>query len=416
MQPSYSPDGRYIAATRTTRFGTDVVILDASNGNELLRLTDDGASWAPSWSPAGDAIAFLHIDGPDRRPAAGHARRARRRLDRRRDDRLTGSPGSTAPRGRTGSSRRPSCPRRRRADPAGRRSAGQPDAPVTAPPVTPRRTSTAWPRDRRRPAPSCASGSTRTRRRCPTGSRRDLAGHRAVRPARPRGRRAVRRRGQAQPRLLRGVRVGRASPRSSGSAPRSRPTCPVIADAKRGDIGTTAARQAVALFDGLGADAVTVNPYLGEEAIPPLLERDGPLRLRAVPDVQPRRRRAAGPARRRRLGAGAPAEPLYARVARLAAGWGPGGTVGLVVGATGTRGARDDPRDRARASAFLVPGVGAQGGDVEPVLEHGPATAAPAGGRAGGGLLVNVSRGIAGAAVADRARRRPRRAPRGGRR
>ena len=48
---------------------------------------------------------------------------------------------------------------------------------------------------------------------------------------------------------------------------------PVIADAKRGDIGSTAARQAVALFDVLGADAVTVNPYLGAEAIAPLIER-----------------------------------------------------------------------------------------------------------------------------------------------
>lgn len=48
---------------------------------------------------------------------------------------------------------------------------------------------------------------------------------------------------------------------------------PVIADVKRGDIGSTAARQAVALFDRLGADAVTVNPYLGGEAVGPLLER-----------------------------------------------------------------------------------------------------------------------------------------------
>ncbi len=39
------------------------MILDAANGRELLRLTDDGASWAPVWSPAGDAIAFLHIEG-----------------------------------------------------------------------------------------------------------------------------------------------------------------------------------------------------------------------------------------------------------------------------------------------------------------------------------------------------------------
>jgi hypothetical protein len=53
----------YIAATRTSSFGNDVVILDAAHGRELLRVTTDGGSWAPTWSPAGDAIAFLHIDG-----------------------------------------------------------------------------------------------------------------------------------------------------------------------------------------------------------------------------------------------------------------------------------------------------------------------------------------------------------------
>jgi len=63
LYPAYSPDGAYIAATRTSGLGTDVVILDGSTGQELLRVTDDGASWAPVWSPAGDGIAFLHIDG-----------------------------------------------------------------------------------------------------------------------------------------------------------------------------------------------------------------------------------------------------------------------------------------------------------------------------------------------------------------
>jgi Tol biopolymer transport system component len=63
MQPSYSPDGRYMAATRTTALGTDIVILDAGNGAQLMRVTDDGASFAPTWSPAGDGIAFLHIVG-----------------------------------------------------------------------------------------------------------------------------------------------------------------------------------------------------------------------------------------------------------------------------------------------------------------------------------------------------------------
>jgi Tol biopolymer transport system component len=63
LEPSYSPDGKYIAATKTSSFGNDVVILDASNGREILRVTNDGSSWAPVWSPAGDAIAFLHIKG-----------------------------------------------------------------------------------------------------------------------------------------------------------------------------------------------------------------------------------------------------------------------------------------------------------------------------------------------------------------
>ncbi|HEX5589660.1 MAG TPA: orotidine-5'-phosphate decarboxylase, partial [Candidatus Limnocylindrales bacterium] len=180
---------------------------------------------------------------------------------------------------------------------------------------------------------------------------------------------------------------------------------PVVADAKRGDIGSTAARQAAALFDVLGADAVTVNPYLGSEAILPLLERPdryayvlcrtsnpGAAELQGLEVVAGTGAAAGGG------GAAAGTEPLWARVARLAATWGPGGTVGLVVGATA-------PRELAAIRAiapglgFLVPGVGAQGGDVEPVLRDGPATAPPAAANPGGGLLVNVSRGIAGAAL-----------------
>ena len=63
LEPAFSPDGKYIAATRIDGFGSDVVILDAAGGRELLRVTNDDGSWAPVWSPAGDAIAFLHIDG-----------------------------------------------------------------------------------------------------------------------------------------------------------------------------------------------------------------------------------------------------------------------------------------------------------------------------------------------------------------
>jgi Tol biopolymer transport system component len=63
LSPAWSPDTKYIAATRTDTFGTDVVILDGTTGAEILRVTDDDASFSPVWSPAGDAIAFLHLEG-----------------------------------------------------------------------------------------------------------------------------------------------------------------------------------------------------------------------------------------------------------------------------------------------------------------------------------------------------------------
>ena len=63
LAPAWSPDSKYLAATKTDSFGTDVVILDAITGAELLRLTNDDHSFSPVWSPAGDAIAFLRLDG-----------------------------------------------------------------------------------------------------------------------------------------------------------------------------------------------------------------------------------------------------------------------------------------------------------------------------------------------------------------
>jgi orotidine-5'-phosphate decarboxylase len=77
-----------------------------------------------------------------------------------------------------------------------------------------------------------------------------------------------------------------------------------------------------------------------------------------------------------------------------------GERAGLVVGATAPA-ELADLRALVPGLAFLVPGVGAQGGDATAVLAHGAATASPAGGGAGGGLLVNVSRGIAGAVTRD---------------
>jgi orotidine 5'-phosphate decarboxylase subfamily 2 len=170
-----------------------------------------------------------------------------------------------------------------------------------------------------------------------------------------------------------------------------------VADVKRGDIGTTAARQAVALYDILGVDAVTANPYLGSEAIEPLLARGDRFAYLLCRTSNP----GAGELQNLEVAAdpasGAPAEPLYARVARRAQAWGPGGTVGLVVGATAPA-ELERIRGIAPGLALLVPGVGAQGGEVEPVMRFGPALVAPAGGRPGGGLLVNVSRGISGPA------------------
>ena len=171
---------------------------------------------------------------------------------------------------------------------------------------------------------------------------------------------------------------------------------PVIVDAKRGDIGSTAVRQAVALFDTLGADAITVNPYLGEEAITPLIERPDRFAYVLCRTSNPGSGELQDLVIAEDPVSGAPTERLHERVARLATTWGPGGTVGLVVGAT----APDDlPTIRAIAPglAFLVPGVGAQGGAIDPVLAHGPAMTPPAGDVPGGGLLVNVARAIAAA-------------------
>ncbi len=197
---------------------------------------------------------------------------------------------------------------------------------------------------------------------------------------------------------------------------------PFIADAKRGDIGSTAARQAAAIFDILGADAVTVNPYLGSEAVEPLISRVDRFAYLLCRTSNPGAGELQGLEVAPDPALGAPAEPLYARLARRAQAWGPGGTVGLGVGATA-------PAELERISGiapglpFLVPGIGAQGGEVEPVLRFGPArasvnatetahaaetaatdpprsTAPTSSATSGGGLLVNVSRGISAAAHA----------------
>ncbi len=173
---------------------------------------------------------------------------------------------------------------------------------------------------------------------------------------------------------------------------------PVLMDAKRGDVESTTARQAVALFDGLGADAVTLNPYLGLGALEPFLARPGRFAYVLCRTSNP----AAGELQDLVVEADpsldAPAEPLHRRVARRVAAAGLGERAGLVVGATAPA-ELADIRALVPGLAFLVPGVGAQGGAAGAVLRAGAAIAAPAGAWPGGGLLVNVSRGIAGAAL-----------------
>jgi orotidine-5'-phosphate decarboxylase len=185
----------------------------------------------------------------------------------------------------------------------------------------------------------------------------------------------------------------------------------VILDGKRADIGSTSARLAVALFDALGADAVTLNPYLGRDAIAPILartDRYAYLLCRTsnpgADELQGLLVASAEPESGGAASAGAArSEPLSVRVARTIAGWpeAEAGRVGLVVGATAPPELRAI-RALVAGLGFLVPGLGAQGGDAEAVLEAGPASLPPAGGRPGGGLVVNVGRGILGASNGTR--------------
>lgn len=156
---------------------------------------------------------------------------------------------------------------------------------------------------------------------------------------------------------------------------------PVILDAKRGDIADTAQAYAAAAFDQLGAHAITINPYLGGEALQPFLARPERGAFVLCKTSNPGADEFQGIPLETGDGA------LYEVVARHARAWNVNGNVGLVAGAT-------DPQALARVRAaapelwLLVPGVGAQGGDLQAALRAGL--------RADGlGVLVNVSRSIA---------------------
>src|SRR5580692_1129475 len=157
------------------------------------------------------------------------------------------------------------------------------------------------------------------------------------------------------------------------------PGIPVILDSKRGDVGNTAQRDAIEAFERYGADAVTVNPYLGTDSLEPFLKYED----RGVIVLCRTSNPGAGDLQDLETGG----RKLFEVVAQLAASrWNSRGNCALVVGAT-------YPRELAQVRAltgdmpFLVPGVGAQGGDVQAAVSHGQTAD-------GTGLMVSSSRAI----------------------
>jgi orotidine-5'-phosphate decarboxylase len=157
------------------------------------------------------------------------------------------------------------------------------------------------------------------------------------------------------------------------------PGVPVILDAKRGDIGSTAQRYASEAFDRFGADAVTVNPYLGGDSIQPFLDRAD----KGVVVLC----RTSNPGAADFQDLIVDGRPLYAHVAdRVAGEWNGNGNCALVVGATWP-GQLADVRAGVGDMPILVPGVGAQGGDARAVVQAGCTMD-------GCGLMVSSSRAI----------------------
>ncbi|HLT44711.1 MAG TPA: orotidine-5'-phosphate decarboxylase [Luteimonas sp.] len=157
------------------------------------------------------------------------------------------------------------------------------------------------------------------------------------------------------------------------------PDVPVVLDAKRGDIGSTAGQYAIEAFDRFGADAVTLNPYMGRDSADPFLRHGDRGCIFLCHTSNP------GARDFQELDVGG--EPLYQRIARvIAADWNGAGNCGLVLGATFPeelgviRGIVGD-------MPLLIPGVGAQGGDVGAVVRNGRTAD-------GTGLMINSSRAI----------------------
>jgi uridine monophosphate synthetase len=164
---------------------------------------------------------------------------------------------------------------------------------------------------------------------------------------------------------------------------------PVILDAKRGDIASTAEAYARSAFTTLGAHAITLSPYLGHDSVEPFLADPEKGAFLLCKTSNP------GAADLQDLALDGTGEPLYIAVARLTHTWNTKNNVGLVVGAT-QPGALARVRQAAPGMWLLAPGVGAQGGDLETALKAGLR-------RDGQGLLLAVSRAISRAADPGRA-------------
>jgi orotidine-5'-phosphate decarboxylase len=166
------------------------------------------------------------------------------------------------------------------------------------------------------------------------------------------------------------------------------PHIPIVLDAKRGDIGATAEQYAREAFERYGADAVTVNPYMGFDSMTPYLERKD----RGV-IILCRTSNPGGSDLQSLLVDG---KPVYQHVAKLAAEkWNTNGNVALVVGATFPA-ELAEVRKIVGDMPLLVPGIGAQGGDIQATVEAGKTAN-------GTGMMINSSRAILYAKLDDKA-------------
>lgn len=165
---------------------------------------------------------------------------------------------------------------------------------------------------------------------------------------------------------------------------KTHPGIPVILDAKRGDIGSTAQHYASEAFDRYRADAVTANPYLGRDSVQPFLDRAD----RGVVILCRTSNPGAGDLQDLVTSDDGRAErPLYQHVAEMVASeWNGNDNCALVVGATWPEQLRE-VRAIVGDMPLLIPGIGAQGGDVAAVMRHGRTVD-------GTGLLVSSSRAI----------------------